>query len=114
MSADPIDLERLKRDLTDNERIQLEIDIRSRTRDVGTCIALACLGFVGIAGIHRFMLGKMGTGVLWLLTGGLCLIGTIVDLVNMDKMVREFNYQAEYQAIQEFLARKRVREEPDA
>ena len=73
MSADPVELERLKRGLSDSERMQLEMEIRSQTRDMGTCIALACLGFVGVAGIHRFMLGKMGTGVLWLLTDRLVL-----------------------------------------
>ena len=110
MSPDPTELERLKRDFTENERIQLDMEIRSRTRDVGLMMALACLGFVGVAGIHRFMLGKVGTGILWLLTGGLCVIGTIVDLVNMNRMVREYNYDVEYQTIQEYLARKRARE----
>jgi len=110
MSQDPAELERLKAGLTENERIQLDIEIRSRRKDVGTMMALACLGFVAIAGIHRFMLGKVGTGILWLFTGGLCFIGTIIDLVNMRSMVTEYNYTVEYEAIQEFLTRKRLRE----
>lgn len=36
---------------------------------------------VGVFGIHRFYQGKILTGVLWLLTGGLCGIGAFVDAI---------------------------------
>lgn len=37
--------------------------------------------FVGVLGIHRFVVGKIGTGVLYLFTGGLFGIGVIVDFI---------------------------------
>ncbi len=41
---------------------------------------LLCL-FLGGLGAHRFYEGKIATGILYLLTGGLCGIGIIVDLI---------------------------------
>lgn len=40
--------------------------------------ALLCF-FVGLLGIHRFYVGKIGSGLLWMFTGGLLGIGAIVD-----------------------------------
>lgn len=47
--------------------------------------------FVGIFGIHRFYMGKIGTGILWLLTGGLVGIGWLYDFCTLNDQVDERN-----------------------
>lgn len=47
--------------------------------------------FLGLAGLHRFYVGKWGTGLLWLCTGGLLGIGQLVDLILIPSMVEKKN-----------------------
>jgi len=47
--------------------------------------------FLGVFGIHRFYMGKIGTGIIWLLTGGLLGIGYIYDFCTLNEQVDELN-----------------------
>ncbi len=62
-----------------------------RRKDPQLVLLLAVIGFIGVGGVHRFVLGQIGMGLLYLFTGGLCLIGTIVDMVNHKRLAFEHN-----------------------
>ena len=64
---------------------------RARRKDPQTILLTAVLGFLGVAGIHRFLIGQVGMGILYFLTGGLCVVGTIVDLINHRNLAFEYN-----------------------
>ena len=54
-------------------------------------VAWILLTFLGVLGIHRFYLGKIGTGILWLLTGGLLGIGVVYDFWTLNGQISDVN-----------------------
>ncbi|MCL2320488.1 MAG: TM2 domain-containing protein [Oscillospiraceae bacterium] len=46
-------------------------------------IFLCCLGFIGIAGLHKFYTGKKLAGFIYLITVGCLLVGTVMDLMSL-------------------------------
>lgn len=81
----------LIKDFNDNQAMQFANMYRTRRKEPQTLLLVTLLGFLGIAGVQRFMLNQIGMGLLFLFTYGLCLIGTIIDLVNHKKLAFEYN-----------------------
>lgn len=48
-----------------------------------TVIILCLFGFVGFAGFHRLYVGKIFSGLLYLITFGFFFMGTIFDLIQL-------------------------------
>ena len=54
-------------------------------------LAWILLTFLGVFGVHRFYLGKWGTGILYLLTLGIFGIGLIYDFWTLNSQISELN-----------------------
>ncbi|WP_193197086.1 TM2 domain-containing protein [Nostoc sp. MG11] len=54
--------------------------------------------FFGLGGLHRLYNGKIGTGLVWLLTGGLFGVGQFVDVFLIPNMVDEYEHNLKIKA----------------
>ncbi|MEO6231442.1 MAG: TM2 domain-containing protein [Ferruginibacter sp.] len=84
-------LQAFTQDLSEDKLKMFVAVYNGKRRKTETILICCLLGFVAAAGIHRFVLGHIGMGILYLFTGGLCLIGTIVDIVNHKQLTFEYN-----------------------
>jgi len=76
---------------SDDELTHFSMIYRSKRKDPQTILLLCLLGLVGVAGVHRFVIGHIGMGILYFFTAGLCLVGTIVDAINHKDLALEYN-----------------------
>lgn len=90
-SEEAVFIESLLKDKSDEQVKNFVMLYRSRRREPQLILFTALLGFLGFAGIHRFLINQIGMGILYLLTAGLCMIGTIIDLVNYKNLAFEYN-----------------------
>jgi TM2 domain-containing membrane protein YozV len=61
----------------------------------GIAYLLWFLGGFGVLGLHRFYIGKIGTGIIWLFTAGVAGIGALIDLFILGNMVDVYNLKHE-------------------
>ena len=66
-------------------------DIKYSEGPIDYNIAWILLTFLGVFGIHRFYMGKILTGVLYLLTGGVFLLGIVYDFWTMNEQINTAN-----------------------
>lgn len=68
-----------------------EADRRFVSGHLEYSLAWIFLTFLGVFGVHRFYMGKWGTGLLYLLTGGGFLIGIIYDFCTLNTQISNLN-----------------------
>ncbi|RBP66441.1 hypothetical protein DFO66_103391 [Brevibacterium sanguinis] len=62
-------------------------------KDGGIALVLALVGFVAIAGLQYFYIGKIGKGVLFLLTVGFLGVGTLYSCFTIQGETKQINAQ---------------------
>lgn len=71
-----------------------DADRRYREGPVSYTVSWVLLTFLGIFGIHRFYMAKWITGILYLCTGGIFLLGIIYDYWTLNDQVDDLNAEA--------------------
>ena len=59
-------------------------------------ISWALLLLFGVFGVHRFYQGKVLTGIIYLLTGGLFLIGFVYDMLTLNEQISDRHHNVDY------------------
>ena len=86
-------LDKLISGMSDEQAVKFANVYNARRKDPQMILITCLLGFLGIAGVHRFLLNQIGMGILYFFTAGLCLIGVIVDLINYKDLTFQYNRQ---------------------
>lgn len=68
-----------------------EADRRYYDGPVDYSVAWILLTFLGFFGIHRFYMGKVLTGILYLVTLGLCGFGVLYDYLTLNEQIDLIN-----------------------
>jgi TM2 domain-containing membrane protein YozV len=86
-----VEVARLLNKMSDEQAEHFSRIYRSRRREPVHILILAAVGFVGIAGLQRLYMEEIGLGLVYVFTGGLCLIGTIYDIIKYEDLAFRYN-----------------------
>src|SRR5688500_7939327 len=87
-------IERLTAEMSHENIQQFAAAYRQVRKDPQTLRLMAVIGIVAVPGLHRFWVGQVGIGFLYLLTWGLLLFGTVTDIVKYKDLALSYNRQA--------------------
>lgn len=73
--------------------LERSADRRYVEGEVNFTIGWVLLTFLGIFGLHRFYMGKIGTGIIYLLSFGLLFIGVIYDYWTLNEQISSVNHE---------------------
>jgi len=74
--------------------LERDADLRFNEGPIDYTIAWVLLTFVGVFGVHRFYMGKWISGLVYLLTGGLLMIGVAYDFWTLNDQISLENAEA--------------------
>jgi len=84
-------IERLTAGMSHETIQQFAAAYRQVRKDPQTLRVMAIIGIVAVPGLHRFWVGHVGIGFLYLFTWGLLLFGTVTDIVKYRELAFSYN-----------------------
>ncbi len=72
----------------------------SKRKNPSDMLIFCLIGLFAVPGLQRFIIGQIGMGILYLLTAGLCFIGSIIDVVNHKTLAFEYNQKMVFESLQ--------------
>ncbi|WP_083619596.1 TM2 domain-containing protein [Mucilaginibacter sp. OK098] len=86
--------------LTQNQMTTFMAVYNSRRKNPTDILVATLFGFLGLAGVQRFMTNQILLGVLFLLTGGFFGIGTLIDAFSYKSIANDYNRHLAYDCYQ--------------
>jgi len=86
--------------LSENQQKYFYMTYTTKRKSPQDMLIFCIVGTFLVPGLQRFIVGQIGMGILYLLTGGLCLVGSIVDLVNHKTLALEYNQKMVFESFQ--------------
>jgi TM2 domain-containing membrane protein YozV len=87
-------------DLNDNQKKFFYMNYSAKRKSPQDMLIFCLVGLCLIPGLQRFIVGQIGMGILYLFTAGLCIVGSIVDLVNYKTLAEEYNRKTAFESFQ--------------
>jgi TM2 domain-containing membrane protein YozV len=86
--------------LNENQKKYFYMVYSGKRKSPQDLLIFTIIGFFGVAGIQRLVVGEVLMGILYLFTAGFCFIGTIIDLVNYKTLANDYNRKMAYESFQ--------------
>jgi TM2 domain-containing membrane protein YozV len=86
-------IERLTSGMSHESIQQFAVAYRQVRKDPQTLRLMAIIGIVAVPGLHRFWVGHIAIGFVYLVTWGMLLFGTITDIVKYRELAFGYNQQ---------------------
>jgi TM2 domain-containing membrane protein YozV len=92
-------LQHITSNMSEDQLKQFVFVYAGKRKSANDILLFTLIGFLGIAGIQRFVINHIAMGVIYFLTLGFCFIGTIIDLINHKSLADEYNQKMAQEAM---------------
>jgi len=93
-------LEQANENLDDEQKKRFFNIYSAKRKSPQDILLYILIGLLGVAGVHKMVMGEVTMGILYLFTWGFFGVCTIVDAINYKKLTLEYNKKMAYESYQ--------------